>query len=356
MYGHEEERAPKKKKSLKPFIALILVVVIALGSLMLYMMTHVNVKPGEVGYMYDRRLKPGDERSIPGTSVINQELYGRVKINPIYQELYTYPTTIQARSWTSNSEGDANKDEAFVLGTKEGQNINADIYLSVRPKNAGKIIAAFGKKHFSKIIDEDLYGLAKGKASIITQDVSVYDVQNKRGDLQRKTFELLDAELEETYGIDLVRFEIGNLDLPDDIQSKINQKTEAVNAVELARLDRQKQDELNQKIVDQQKAESEKELIKRQFDADAKAYEVTRAAEAKELAAKALLQAAKLEKEAELEKQKAYTEDYFRDKSLEVYREAAAKINPTVKTIITDSQGSGFEGLFGIKEILKTME
>ena len=40
---------------------------------------------------------------------------------------------------------------------------------------------------------------------------------------------------------------------------------------------------------------------------------------------------------AELEKQKAYTEEYFRDKELDVKMEAVAKINSSVKTIISPS-------------------
>lgn len=157
--------------------------------------------------------------------------------------------------------------------------------------------------------------------------------------------------------------EIGTLILPEDIQSKIDQKTEAINAVELAKLDRQKQDEINQKIVDEQKAESEKELLKRKNEADAAAYEKEKAAQAQltvaennvKIAEQKVTQA-QLEREAELEKQGAFTEEYFRDKELDVQKEAVKSINASVKTIVTDGTGSGYGALAGLKEILGAIE
>lgn len=346
-------------KSFKALIALILVVILAIGGVVGYNVTHTNIKAGYVGYMYDRTIKVGDPIAIPGTSVINKPLTGRVAINPFTQEVYLYPTTIVSRSWTATEDEGSPKDEAFRVATKEGKNVVTDIYLSVRPSDVGKLIASFGGKDFQQIVNEDLYGLVKGKVSIVTQNISVYDIQSKRTEIQEQVFDLLGATLKETYGVELIRFEIGNALPPTDIQAKIDQKTEAMNAVELAKLDRQKQDEINQKIVDQQKAESEKEKVARQVAADTAAYEAQRKAEAAVAVAESEkkqaeidLEIAKLEKEAALEAQKAFTAEYFRNKQLDVYAEAAAKINPTVKTIITNDDGSGFSSLFGIKEIL----
>ena len=136
-----------------------------------------------------------------------------------------------------------------------------------------------------------------------------------------------------------------------------------MNEVELAKLAREKQDETNQMIVDQQKAESEKELVRRQNEADAAAYEKQKAAEAELIVAEnkikvaeADVEVARLQKEAELEKQKSYTAEYFEDKKLDVQMKAVEKINPNVKTIITDGSGSGYAGLIGIKEVLDGLD
>lgn len=322
-----------------------------------------NVGAGFVGYKYDRTVKNGSPGTIPGTSVINEPLTGLVTINPFTQDILKYPTTIVAKNWTNVAEGDNDVDMSMQVGSEEGKNIDADVYVSVRPKNLSRIISSFGTKDFSSIVDDDVYGLVKGKLSIVAQTYSVYDMQSKRSEIQEKTFEILSEELDETYGIELVRFEIGTLILPSDIQSKIDQKTEAINAVELAKLDREKQDEINQKIVDEQKAESEKELLKRQSEADAAAYEKQKEVEAQlavaesnvKIAEQKVIQA-QLELEAQLELQKSYTEEYFRNKELEVQKEAVEAINSSVKTIITDSSGSGYSALFGIKEVLDSIE
>jgi hypothetical protein len=170
------------------------------------------------------------------------------------------------------------------------------------------------------------------------------------------------TELFESCGIELCYLELGAPNLPEDIQQKIQEKTDAVNAVELAKLERQKQDEINQQIVDEQKAQSEKELLQRQADADAAAYEITKAAEAKVTAQEAevkiaelKVEQARLEKEAELEKQKSFTAEYFRDKELDVQASAVKAINSSVKTIITSGEGEGYSGLVGIKEVLDSV-
>jgi len=343
----------------KGIIGLIVIVVIAIASLIFYNVTHVNIKAGYVGYMYDRTVKSGDPRVIPGTSVIDEPLTGRVSINPFTQELYKYPTTIVARSWTSNDEGDPDKDQSFQIGTLEGKNVSMDVYFSVRPLDVGRIIATFGGRSFDSIVDNDLLGVVKGKIATVTRTISVYDIQSKSAEVQEKAKALLNAELEETYGVKLERLEIGSVVPPSDIQAKIDQKTEAINAVELARLDREKQDETNQKIVDEQQANSEKALIERQMSADANAYELEKDANAKVVVAEAKkreaeieLEIAKLEKEAELEKQKSYTAEYFKDIELRNQAAAMAAINSNLKIVVTDGSGSGYGSIFGLSEVM----
>ena len=350
------------KRTIKAISFSAIVLILAIVGLIIYNSITVSIKAGYVGYRYDRTVKLGDPRAIEGTSVINAPLTGRVYINPFTQDVLKYPTTIVAKNWTCKEEGDNKKDMSMQVGSQEGKNVDADVYVSVRPLDLSKIISSFGTKSFDNIVDDDVYGLVKGKLSIVAQSYSIYDIQSSRSEIQEKTFEILSESLANTYGIELVRFEIGTLKLPDDIQTKIDQKTEAINAVELAKLDREKQDEINQKVVDQQKAESEKELVKRQNEADAAAYEKEKASQAELVVAENKVkiaaqevEVARLEKEAQLERQKGYTEQYFRDKQLDVQMEAVKSINPSVKTIITNSDGDGFAALAGLKSVLDSI-
>lgn len=341
--------------------ALVAVAVLCVGFLIGYNVTHETIPAGYVGYVYDRNASQSDN-VIPGTSVINAERTGRIMINPITQNVLTYPTTIVSKNWTGLAEGDNKKDMSMQIASQEGKNIDADIYISVRPIDIAKIIKSFGTKSFDSIIDNDIYGLTKGKLSTVSQKYSVYDVQSSRSEIQNEVFEILSGNLEDVYGVELIRFEIGTLILPTDIQTKIDQKTQAQNEVELAKLEREKQDEVNQQIVDQQKAQSEKELIQRQTEADAAAYEKTRAAEADLAAQEAKLkiaelqvEQAKLEREAELEKQKAYTQSYFKDKELDVQLAAVKAINPSIQTIVTSGDGEGYSAIVGLDKILDTL-
>ena len=347
---------------MKKFItALTVIAVFLIGGIIIYSATHETIPAGFVGYVYDRTAGSADN-VIEGTSVLNEERTGRIRINPVTQDVLKYPTTIVSKNWTSLAEGDNKVDMSMQIASKEGKNIDADIYISVRPVDIGKIIKSFGTKSFDSIVDNDIYGLCKGKLSGVTQSYSVYDIQSSRTEIQQKVFDILFDTLREVYGVELVRLELGTLNLPQDIQSKIDQKTEAQNEVELARLEREKQDEVNQQIVDQQKAQSEKELLQRQTEADAAAYEVTQQAQAKLEAqeaeveiARLKVQEAELEKQAELESQATYTEAYFRNRELDIQETAAKAINNSVRTIVTSGEGEGYSGLVGLKEVIKEM-
>ena len=348
---------------MKAVVSIVVAILVCLVGIIGYNVMHETIPAGEVGYVYDRSAR-ADDNVIPGTSVINEARTGRIAINPITQDVLTYPTTIVSENWTNESEGDSwnNRDMSMQIASQEGKNIDADIYISVKPIDIEKIIKSFGTKKFDDIVNNDIYGLAKGKLSSVSQAYSVYDVQSSRTEIQKQVFDILSATLNDVYGVELVRFEIGTLNLPMDIQEKIDQKTQAQNEVELAKLERERQNEVNQQIVDEQKAQSEKEKLQRQAEADAAAYEITKAAEAQVTAQEAevkiaelKVEQAKLEKEAELEKQKSFTAEYFRDKELDVQAQAVKAINSSVKTIITSGEGEGYGGLVGIKEVIDSI-
>lgn len=340
------------KKTLTVLSALL---VLAIGCIIGYCVTHETIEAGYVGYVYDRTAD-ADDNVIQGTSVIAIERTGRIRINPISQEVLKYPTTIISKNWTSIEEGDNKEDMSMQVATKEGKNVDADIYISVRPVDIEKIIKSFGTKSFDSIIDNDIYGLTKGRISTISQDYSVYDIQSNRAELQNRAFEELSAALSDTYGVELVRLEIGTLNLPADIQAKIDEKTQAQNEVELAKLESERKAEVNKQSLDEQKAQSEKEMLQRQTEADAAAYEKQKEAEAQLEVAQKQLEIAKLEKEAELERQKAFTDEYFEDRKLDVQEAAVKAINSSVKTIITSGDGEGYSALYGLKEILNTVD
>lgn len=350
------------EKGMKKFLtALVTLLVCLIGGIILYAATHETIPAGFVGYVYDRTATAKDN-VIEGTSVLNNERTGRIRVNPVTQDVLVYPTTIVSKNWTRLEEGDNRVDMSMQIASKEGKNIDADIYISVRPVDIGKIIKSFGTKSFDNIVDNDIYGLCKGKLSSVTQSYSVYDIQASRTEIQQQVFDILYGTLADIYGVELVRLELGTLILPEDIQAKIDQKTEAQNEVELAKLEREKQDEINQQIVDQQKAQSEKERIQRQTEADAKAYEITKEANAQIEAQQAQVEIAKLkveeaelEKQAALESQKTLTEEYFRDRELDIQEKAVQAINGSVKTIITSGDGEGYSALIGVKEILNSV-
>ena len=114
----------------------------------------------------------------------------------------------------------------------------------------------------------------------------------------------------------------------------------------------EKQTVANQQDIDKQAADAQKNLVTKQKEADGNAYQVEVAAKAKLTAAQADLDAAKLNKQAELEKQQTFTPMYLANKKLDIQQAVAEKITAATKIIVTDSKGSGLEALPGIKAII----
>lgn len=347
---------------MKAIVSVLLAVVVVVGCLIGYNVMHETIPAGEVGYVYDRDATAKDN-VIPGTSVLNNPRTGRITINPITQEVFTFPTTIVSRNWTSPDEGDnRGEDWSLTCATSDSKLVDADVYISVIPRDVSKLIQLYGVRDFDDILDNEIYAKVRGTLNSATQNHSSYDVQTVTGDIRDDVWDNLYQTMFDVYGIELVEFEIGKIVPDEEIQAKIAQKADAVNAVELAKLERERQDEVNQQIVDAQKAQSEKELLQRQTEADASAYEKKTAAAAELAAAEAQveiakqeLEVAKLEKEAELEKQKSYTDEYFRDKELSVQESAVKAINSSLQTIITSGEGEGYSAIVGLDKVLDNL-
>lgn len=101
-------------KNFKVLSALVISVIIAIIGIVIFNLTHETIPAGYVGYVYDRNVH-ADENVIEGTSVINEERTGRIKINPISQDVLTYPTTIISKNWTGLAEGDNKQDRKSVV-------------------------------------------------------------------------------------------------------------------------------------------------------------------------------------------------------------------------------------------------
>ena len=364
----------------KGILGLVIAGAVLLLALIGFFMITENIEPGYVGYVYDRTIDPDspEDNVVPvlqGTSVIDKPRYGLVFLNPFTQEMYISPTTVVSRSWTRTNQEGSNQDDSIAAGTIESKNVPVDIYLSVQPSDVGKIIKNWGvDRSFESIVDDELYGVMKGEVKKVTRKVSVYNFQAKVEAMQKEIFENLDKVLQTRYGIKLVRFEFGNVHIPQDILEEIEKKTKAINEVELAELDAKRQAEVNAKEVAKQEAESKQELIKRKAETDAAAYEKERDAKAKALArkqeadaeayairkkaqaqkdaAKDKLEAAKLEKEAELQRQMAFTDKYFADRELDLQTDAVKSINDKLEIIVAPEGGNGIGSIPGTLSIL----
>ena len=140
---------------MKQVTSLIIVVAVLILGVVLYGVCTETVGAGYEGFVYDRTAGK-DDNVIEGTSVINNPRTGLIWLNPITQDVLKYPTTIVAKSWSRIEEGDNKNDMSMQVGSKEGKNIDADVYISVKASDTAKIIRSFGTKKFDSIIDNEV--------------------------------------------------------------------------------------------------------------------------------------------------------------------------------------------------------
>ena len=262
------------RRILIPIAVVIAIVGIASATLTRVDAAHVGI-----------RVKlAGSDRGVQDIPVVT----GWVFYNPLTEQVFQFPTSVQNVVWTASAHEGKAVDESITFSSKEGVNMNADIGLSfhidgpmaphlyLRFRQVDLLILADGyvrnavREAFndvaSKMAVQDIYGASKGKV--------VMDVTQKLKDVLGK----------DGFIIDQITIN-GALRLPESVAQSINRAMEATqNAIQAENRVRQVKAEADQAVAQahggaeaaRERAQGEADAVLIRAHADAKANEIIR--------------------------------------------------------------------------------
>ena len=226
----------------------------------------------------------GSARGVQDIPVVT----GWVFYNPLTEQIFSFPTSVQNVVWTASAHEGRNVDESITFSSQEGVNVNADIGLSfhIDPSHAPHLYLRFRQPDLlvladgyvrnavreafndvaSRMVVQDIYGAKKGKL--------VSDVSDKLRDVLGK----------DGFIIDQLTIN-GALRLPENVATAINRAMEATqNAIQAENRVRQVRAEAEQAVAEahgaaeavRQRAQGDADGVLIRARADARANEIIR--------------------------------------------------------------------------------
>lgn len=195
------------------------------------------------------------------------------------EELYLFPTFTQNYVWTREPDETGDEDESISFQTIEGLSVNADIGITYRvdPEKAPTLFQTY-RKGIEEITDRDLRN--KVRDALVTASSS-RKIETVYGGGKAELIDEVERRVRDqvsTLGIIVERiYWVGNLRLPQVVETSINAKIEATQMAEQRRNE-----------VDRTKAEADKARAEAQGQADSKLMLATAEAKAIKLRGDAL--------------------------------------------------------------------
>jgi regulator of protease activity HflC (stomatin/prohibitin superfamily) len=260
---------------------LVIAIVAVIGLSILADATLTRIDAAHVGILVKLA---GGTRGVQDIPVVT----GWVFYNPLTEQIFSFPTSVQNVVWTAAQNEGRSTDESITFSSQEGVNVNADIGLSfhiesalaphlyLRFRQPNLLVLADGyvrnavREAFndvaSRMVVQDIYGAKKGKL--------VADVGAKLRDVLGK----------DGFIIDQITIN-GALRLPENVAQAINRAMEATqNAIQAENRVRQVRAEAEQAVAEahgaaeaaRQRAEGEADAVLIRARADARSNEIIR--------------------------------------------------------------------------------
>jgi len=209
--------------------SLVIAAAVAIGALVLLMMSWRTIPPGYVGIEFNKATNQVTTGAIePGWTLIN----------PFTSAIQEYPITIQTYTMVqSGNEGSTSDDDSIKIQSKEAQQLNLDVSVQFRvdKSRAADLYSAWGGQDIS-IIQQDVVrqqtrsALANLAGSYGWEEISGI----KRSELASKVAEQLKGEFDKRFLI-LEGFVIREVHLPENLKAALDNKITAQQAAERQR-------------------------------------------------------------------------------------------------------------------------
>lgn len=268
----------------KGAIGAIILAVLLLGGLFITLMCTVRVPTGYVGVVYNMSGGVDGEKLSQGWHIVAPT-----------KKVTTYTIGLEQSGLTADSTQDSRSDESFNIPTSDGKTVRVSLEFSYRfdEERITDTFTMFKGKSGEEIKNTFI----KPKIKAWTQEVSAnYPVADIFGDKRTAINEELDIHLEKKffeYGIIIDTVNFTDISVDDETAAAIQQKVNAQQAQELARI---------QAETDKLNAEKDREVARIAAEKDKEVAQIS--AEKQIIAANAQAEALRIAAEAEAEANK----------------------------------------------------
>lgn len=259
----------------------ILGVVAIIGLVILASATITRIDAAHVGI----RVKlAGSTRGVQDIPIVT----GWVFYNPLIEQIFSFPTSVQNVVWTASATEGRTVDESITFSSAEGVNINADIGLSfhIDPEKAPHLYLRFRQPNLLILADGYVRNAVREAFNVVASKMPVQDIYGaEKAKLVADVGEHLRQSLgKDGFLIDQITIN-GALRLPENVAQAINRAMEATqNAIQAENRVRQVKAEAEQNIAQahglaeaaRQRAQGEADAVLISARADAKKNEIIR--------------------------------------------------------------------------------
>ncbi len=218
-------RKVPSRRGLIGIFSLSAALLVALVALMLLFMSWRTIDPGYVGIVFDKASR----------RVTNTLDPGWVFINPFTQSITRYPVGVQTLVMVQQAqEGQVGGDDSVLVGTREGQRMQADVSVqySVEQARAADLYRTWAGAPIARIEDNLVRQVTR---SALNDIASQYGWEQIYGEKRIEYTNKVAEELTRRFGDKFVKFESLNLrgwHLPENLQKALEQKIAAQQAAE----------------------------------------------------------------------------------------------------------------------------
>ena len=155
------------------------------------------------------------------------------------EQVYTYPTSLKNATFVKNAtEGDKRTDDSIICSTSEGALLPVDVTVvyHVAPENVLDAFLNFGTEDLNGIQHNIIRWNTVGVMNEVSGKHSIFDLTAKDRQNFGPEVKTLLQPLLLSWGVSVDDVYIGEVYPPEDIKEKINERIQARNLLELAKV------------------------------------------------------------------------------------------------------------------------
>jgi regulator of protease activity HflC (stomatin/prohibitin superfamily) len=198
------------------------------------------------------------------------DVTGMVWYNPLTTQVYEFPTYVQHKVWTLDTNEDSPANEEFTVTTRDGLSLSFDVGLdySVIPTKVPDIFRTY-RKQLPQITAEFIRTLVRNAYNNTASQYTAEEMVSKRSEYEKQVKSILEKDMEKGGFIVSQIAILGKIRMPATLEEAVNAKIKAVQDAIRAENEKQRIIAEAQKAIEEAKGRAEALRIASEAEANA---------------------------------------------------------------------------------------